>query len=50
MLARGTQRLGEHLRLHHLGSTIEAIVVKTPFVDPGGERLHGSAQPLVTFK
>ncbi|MGA2776975.1 MAG: 2Fe-2S iron-sulfur cluster-binding protein [Steroidobacteraceae bacterium] len=41
MLARGTQRLGEHLRLHHLGSTIEAIVVKTPFVDPGGERLHG---------
>jgi len=41
MLARGSQRLGERVRAHYLGTTIEAIVVKTPFVDPGGARLHG---------
>ena len=41
MLARGTQRLGEKLRIHHLGAVIEAEVVKAPFVDPPGERLHG---------
>ncbi len=41
MLARGRERLGERLRLHHLGSTIEAHVVKAPFVDPAGERLRG---------
>jgi sarcosine oxidase, subunit alpha len=41
MLARGTQRLGEKIRVHHLGSTIDAEVVKAPFIDPKGERLHG---------
>ena len=39
MLARGSQRLGERVRVHHLGSRIEAEVVKAPFVDPAGERL-----------
>jgi len=41
MLARGTQRLGERLLVHHLGSTLEALVVQGPFVDPTGERLRG---------
>ena len=41
MLARGTQRLGEKIRVHHLGRTIDAEVVKAPFIDPKGERLHG---------
>jgi sarcosine oxidase, subunit alpha len=41
MLARGSQRLGEKLRVHHLGSIVDAEVVKAPFVDPDGERLHG---------
>ena len=43
LLARGSQRLGERVRAHYLGTTIEAIVVKTPFVDPSGARLHGGA-------
>jgi sarcosine oxidase subunit alpha len=41
MLARGTQRLGEKIRIHHLGNVIDAEVVKAPFIDPKGERLHG---------
>ena len=41
MLARGTQRLGDRVRVHHLGSVIEAVVVKAPFIDPKGERLRG---------
>jgi sarcosine oxidase subunit alpha len=41
LLARGTQRLGESVRVHHLGKVIDARVVKTPFIDPKGERLHG---------
>jgi len=41
MLARGAQRLGERVRVHYLGRTIEAVVVKAPFVDPEGARLHG---------
>ena len=41
MLARGTQRLGESVRVHHLGKVIDARVVKAPFIDPKGERLHG---------
>jgi sarcosine oxidase subunit alpha len=41
MLARGSQRLGEKLRVHHLGSIVDAEVVKAPFVDPDGERLRG---------
>ena len=40
MLARGSQRLGENIRVHHLGKIIDAEVVKAPFVDPKGERLH----------
>jgi sarcosine oxidase subunit alpha len=41
LLKRGTQRLGEKLQAWHLGAAIEAEVVKTPFFDPAGERLHG---------
>jgi sarcosine oxidase subunit alpha len=41
MLARGTQRLGEKIRIHHLGKVIDAEVVKAPFIDPKGDRLHG---------
>ena len=41
MLARGTQRLGEKIRVHHLGASIDARVVKAPFIDPEGRRLHG---------
>jgi sarcosine oxidase subunit alpha len=41
MLARGAQRLGDKVRIHHLGSIIDAVVVKAPFIDPKGERLHG---------
>ncbi|AMO23649.1 sarcosine oxidase subunit alpha family protein [Ramlibacter solisilvae] len=41
MLTRGTQRIGERLRIYHLDTEIEAEVVKTPFFDPAGERLHG---------
>jgi sarcosine oxidase subunit alpha len=41
MLKGGSQRTGEALRVHHLGTTIAARVVKLPFVDPAGERVHG---------
>jgi sarcosine oxidase subunit alpha len=41
MLARGSQRLGEAIRVHHLGKVIDARVVKAPFIDPAGERLRG---------
>ena len=41
LLNNGLQRTGERVRVHHLGMLIEAQVVKTPFVDPAGERVHG---------
>ncbi len=41
MLARGSSRLGERIRVLHLGERIDAIVVKAPFIDPAGSRLHG---------
>ncbi len=41
MLARGAQRTGERVLIHHMGTSIEAEVVKPPFFDPKGERLHG---------
>jgi sarcosine oxidase subunit alpha len=41
MLARGSTRIGERVRVHHLGRTIEADVVTPPFVDPSGDRLRG---------
>ena len=37
----GLQRLGDRVRVHHLGSVIDAKVVKAPFIDPEGERLRG---------
>ncbi|MBL0087589.1 MAG: (2Fe-2S)-binding protein [Ideonella sp.] len=41
MLKRGSQRVGERAMAYHLGQPIEAEVVKTPFFDVAGERLHG---------
>ena len=41
LLKRGTQRLGETLTAWHLGTSVPVEVVKTLFVDPAGERLHG---------
>jgi sarcosine oxidase, subunit alpha len=41
MLKRGSQRVGERITAYHLGRPIEVEVVKTPFFDAAGERLHG---------
>jgi sarcosine oxidase subunit alpha len=41
MLRRGGQRVGEHVTAYHLGRPFAAEVVKTPFFDVAGERLHG---------
>jgi sarcosine oxidase subunit alpha len=41
MLKAGTQRIGERLPVWHLGAHTEAEVVKTPFFDAEGARLHG---------
>ncbi|MEI8031426.1 MAG: 2Fe-2S iron-sulfur cluster-binding protein [Comamonadaceae bacterium] len=40
MLKRGTQRIGEQIKAWHLGKSIAVEVVRTPFFDPAGERLH----------
>jgi sarcosine oxidase subunit alpha len=41
LLTRGAQRLGERVRVYHLGRETMALVVKTPFFDPEGRRVHG---------
>jgi len=41
LLTGGSQRLGERVRVYHLGTETLAEVVKTPFVDPEGRRVHG---------
>jgi sarcosine oxidase subunit alpha len=41
MLRRGFARIGETVMTYHLGRTVLAEVVKTPFFDPRGERLEG---------
>jgi len=41
LLTRGSQRLGERVRVYHLGAETAAEVVKSPFVDPEGRRVHG---------
>jgi sarcosine oxidase, subunit alpha len=41
MLRDGARRMGERLQVWHLGQRREAEVVKTPFVDPEGRRVHG---------
>ncbi len=41
MLKRGFARIGETVTLYHLGRTLQAEVVKTPFFDPKGGRLEG---------
>ena len=41
MLSGGASRVGEAVRVHHLGQTIDARVVKPPFVDREGRRVNG---------
>lgn len=41
LLRQGMHRLGEKLRAWHLGRPIDVEVVKTPFFDPEGKRVHG---------
>src|SRR5437660_1739049 len=41
MLKGGSQRTGEEVRVHHLGTSIAARVTQLPFVDPSGARVHG---------
>jgi len=41
LLARGRERLGEQLRVYHLGAGIAERVVALPFVDGQGARVHG---------
>jgi sarcosine oxidase subunit alpha len=41
LLTRGAARIGERVRVYHLGSETLAQVVKTPFFDPEGRRVHG---------
>jgi hypothetical protein len=36
-------RIGDVLKVWHLGNVIEAEVVKTPFYDPSGDRVNGIA-------
>jgi sarcosine oxidase subunit alpha len=41
LLTEGARRTGERIKVWHLGQSYDAEVVKTPFVDPQGERVHG---------
>jgi sarcosine oxidase subunit alpha len=41
LLARGSQRIGERVAVYHLGTATPAQVVRTPFFDPEGARVHG---------
>ncbi len=41
MLERGGSRVGERIKVHHLGRVIEAVVTRAPFVDPEGRRIDG---------
>jgi sarcosine oxidase subunit alpha len=41
MLSRGRARLGERVQLYHMDRAFEATVVRTSFLDPQGDRLHG---------
>jgi glycine cleavage system aminomethyltransferase T len=41
LLTEGARRTGERIKIWHLGQSYEAEVVKTPFVDPHGARVHG---------
>lgn len=39
-LVRGRSRIGEQVKVYHMGHWVEAEVVALPFFDPKGERLH----------
>ena len=41
LLTRGSQRIGERVMVYQLGAAIPAQVVRTPFFDPEGRRVHG---------
>ena len=41
LLSGGSRRTGEHVCVYYLGVATEAEVVRTPFIDPEGRRVHG---------
>jgi sarcosine oxidase subunit alpha len=41
LLDGGSARIGAHVKVCHLGRVLDAEVVRTPFVDPAGKRVHG---------
>jgi sarcosine oxidase subunit alpha len=41
LLTRGSQRIGECVTVYYLGTATPAQVVRTPFFDPEGRRVHG---------
>lgn len=41
MVRGGARRIGERLTAWHLGQAVPVEIVRTPFVDPDGARLHG---------
>jgi sarcosine oxidase subunit alpha len=41
LLSRGFARTGERVRVYHFGAETPAQVVRLPFVDPEGRRVHG---------
>ena len=41
LLARGSQRIGARVTVYYLGTETAARVVRTPFFDPEGRRVHG---------
>jgi len=41
LLTRGSQRIGERVTVYSLGAETRARVVRTPFFDPEGRRVHG---------
>jgi sarcosine oxidase subunit alpha len=41
LITRGTARIGERVQVWYLGQSAEAEVVRTPFIDPEGRRVHG---------
>ena len=41
LLAGGSRRTGERVQVHYLGVTMAAEVIRTPFIDPEGARVHG---------
>jgi sarcosine oxidase, subunit alpha len=41
LLSAGLRRTGERVLVYHLGQEFQGEVVRTPFLDPEGKRVHG---------